>query len=215
MSHNRSAFILLLAACAAASLISGCSTEGDPAGSNTNSTSAGTFTGAVPDFQGPWADLFGRVYLSENTNDHQREVIADGVIQEAEYVELRNDFKQCLEDLGITVTLSADGGFSTTDLGKLDEAQVTNDAVPSCEKQTVGAVAFLYESIRRNPDNKDEYTIVVSCLQSRSIVGSTYTVAQYANDLQEQTGLQWNSQEVRDCVHDPLGILDDSLAPGQ
>lgn len=163
----------------------------------------------VPDFQGAWSDWFTRIYIAEGTTDRQREVLSDGVIDDQEYVALRSEFRKCLEDLGVAVTLNADGGFSVATDGNLSETQITGDAVPTCESESVGAVASLYESIRRNPDQQNELSIMVDCLKRHGAVGDAYTEAQYVEDLDGWTGLDWSSKAVLDCSQDPLGILDD------
>lgn len=174
-------------------------------GYNSGQTRPGDLS--VPSFTGPWADWFTRIYSATDTTNRQRQILSDGVVDDSEYAELRDSFRQCLEDLGIAVTLEANGGFSVTVQGTLSESQVTQDAVPGCEKRTVGSVAMLYEQVRRNPERKDEFAIVVDCLKRDGIVGDSYTVAQYAKDIGDQTGLDWNSTEVRTCAQDPLGVL--------
>ncbi len=189
-------------------LVVGCTA----AGATTASTAVpapSSFDGEVPAFDGPWADWFTTVFTSENATDAQRAILADEEITDAEYTQVRGDFARCLEDLGLTVQLQPDGGFTIDDDGGLSEAQITGDAVPTCEARTVGSVAMLYEQIRRNPEQKDEATIVVACLKDAGIVGSAYTAAEYRRDLDAYTGLDWDASAVRSCVDDPLGLLDD------
>jgi len=161
----------------------------------------------APAFEGPWADWFTRVYRSEATTESQRSILEDGEISEQEYSAVRSGLKKCLEDLGITVTLTAGGGYSVSDFGPLTDSQVNDDAVPECEQKTVGMIAMLYEQMHRNPDNKDEASIMVACLRRTGVVADSYTPAQYTKDLSDQTGLDWTSAEVRECSIDPLGIL--------
>lgn len=160
-----------------------------------------------PAFHGPWSDWFTRIFENPDTTSAQRDILADGIITDTEYAGLRNDFTRCLEDLGVSVVLDPDGGFSVRADGKLTEAQVTTDAVPGCEKKTVGSVAMLYEQIRRNPERKDESLIVVECFKRHHIVAVAYTVAQYAKDLADQTGVNWSADDVQRCVQDPLGVM--------
>lgn len=159
-----------------------------------------------PVSQGPWSDWFTRVFDAPDTTSAQRDILADGVITDTEYTELRNSFRRCLEDLGVSVALDPDGGFSVRADGKLSEAQVTADAVPGCERKTVGSVAMLYEQIRRNPERKDESLIVVECLKRNHIVAGAYTVAQYDKDIANQTGIDWAARDVQRCAQDPLGV---------
>lgn len=160
----------------------------------------------APAFQGPWSDWFTRIFEDPDTTPAQRVILADGVITDTEYADLRSSFSRCLDDLGVSVALDPDGGFSVRTDGKLSEAQVTADAVPGCEKKTVGSVAMLYEQIRRNPERKDESLIVVECFKRTHIVAGAYTVAQYDKDIADQTGVDWSSAEVRRCVQDPLSV---------
>lgn len=186
--------------------LSGCADTGD-ASRAVGGQDAPPPVASAPAFDGPWSDWFTRVYQAGDTTPEQRDVLADGVITDAEYVGLRNRFRQCLEDLGVAVALDSDGGFSVQTDGKLGESQVTTDAVPGCEKKTVGSVAMLYEQVRRNPERKDESLIVVDCFKRNHIVASAYTVAQYDEDIADQTGVNWSSGDVRRCVQDPLGVM--------
>ncbi len=195
-------------------LVVGCTAAGATTASTAVPAPAASFDGDVPAFDGPWADWFTTVYTSEHATDAQREILADGEITDAEYAQVRGDFARCLEDLGLEVQLSPDGGFTIDDDGGLSETQITGDAVPTCEARTVGSVAMLYEQIRRNPEQKDEATIVVACLKDAGIVGAAYTAAEYRRDLDAYAGLDWDASEVRSCVDDPLGLLDDVGAPG-
>lgn len=186
----------------------GCSAVGATSASTPVPMPASSAAGEVPAFAGPWADWFTTVYTSENATDAQREILADGVITDAEYAQVRADFAQCLEHLGLTVHLEPDGGFTVDESDALSESQIAGDAVPTCEDRTVGSVGLLYEQIRRNPEQKDEATIVVDCLHDDGVVGPAYTAAQYRTDLDAYTGLDWDSGAVRACVDDPLGLLD-------
>lgn len=204
MRASRASRRLLAVSFIAVFLVTGCAAGESPPPRE----AAARSSKEVPDFEGPWSDWFSRIYAADSTTDGQRAVLADGVIDDQEYVALRNDFKACLQDLGVPVTLEADGGYSVGTDGNLNEMQVTGDAVPACERDTVGAVASLYENIRRNPDQEDEFSLMVDCLQRSGVVGDTYTEAQYVSDLDNGTGLEWGSPAVRDCARDPLGILD-------
>jgi hypothetical protein len=186
----------------------GCSAVGAGPASTAVPAPASAPAEAVPAFDGPWADWFATVYTSQTTTEGQRAILADGVITDTEYAQVRADFAQCLEDLGLTVVLDPGGGFTIDENDHLSDAQVTEDAVPTCEETTVGSVGLLYEQIRRNPEQKDEATIVVDCLHDAGIVDSGYTAAEYQRDLDAYTGLDWDSRDVRACTEDPLGLLD-------
>lgn len=205
--QNRRLLAAVLAGIACIGALSGCADAGTapevPLGQDTSPN-----VGTAPHFDGPWSDWFTRIYESSDTTEPQRAILADGVVTDAEYAGLRAAFKTCLEDLGVSVELYADGGYAVEADGELTESQVTGDAVPGCEKKTVGAVAMLYEHIRRNPEERDEAVIVVDCFKRKGIVSDAYTVAQYNKDVADQTGLNWSAIEVRRCAQDPLGVLD-------
>lgn len=187
----------VLSACADADVNAG--TSGDR-----NQPSSATTT---PEFHGPWSDWFTRIFDDSETTPSQKDILADGIITDTEYADLRNRFTRCLEDLGVSVSLDPDGGFSVRADGTLSEAQVTADAVPGCERKTVGSVAMLYEQIRRNPERKDESLIVVECFKRNRLVADAYTVAQYDKDMADQSGVDWLSRDVQRCVQDPLGVM--------
>lgn len=195
-------------------LVVGCAaTGGSPTPATNQGQTSENMAGEMPTFEGAWSDLFLSVYSSPQATDEQRTVLADGVITDAEYTQLRGDFAQCLKDLGLTVELFPGGGFSVDEGSNLNESQISDDAVPRCEQRTVGSVGLLYEQIRRNPDQKDEATIVVECLRKHDLVGASYTPAEYQRDLDAYTGLDWNSTAVLACSQDPLGLLEGASAP--
>lgn len=203
---------ILTAVALAGALVVGCSPTTGASGPSSDQESAPPVAEIeVPVFEGAWSDWFTTIYSSPNATAHQRQILSDGRITDAEYVQLRDDFQQCLNDVGLKVELYANGGFAVDESSHLSDSQVTEDAVPNCENKTVGSVAMLYEEIRRNPDQKDEATIVVDCLKRRGVVGEGYTPAEYQRDFEEHSGLRWSSTDVRNCSQDPLGLLDESM----
>ena len=171
----------------------------DPAGSSS------TYSGEVPNFDGPWADAFASAFR-RSTNDKQREVLTDGVVSGQEYAELQSDFVSCAASFGAKVTLQAGGGF-TVDAGTLTSDALQKDVIPGCEADTIGYIAPLYEQSSRNPERLDESTIVVECLRKAGVVDDAYSPSQYKSDMDSNSGLDWSDSTVTDCAKDPLNII--------
>ncbi|HEY0218127.1 MAG TPA: hypothetical protein VGC57_17175 [Cellulomonas sp.] len=157
---------------------------------------------------------------SEATTAFEIDALADGVVSEAEFQEVRSRLVSCLTGYGYTdVRYSDTGGLAAgfppgfLDVG-VDEAQrvldeQNADCAASSGERTVGQ---LYVAMRRNPDNRDEATILAECLVRRGAVEPGYTGADLDRDGDEGTGVfadEWNG-DFTACNTDPLGILDAS-----
>ena len=188
--------ILSVAAAVATAVLVGCSEAPG---------SVGISADGVPSFEGPWAAALAQAWLDSAT-DEQRAILSDGLVSDAEYAESRQGLVECLAGFGATATMGPYGTMSI-EPGGLTDTELNDRILPDCEGQTVGEVAFLYEQMARNPQNRDEAELMVECLQDADVVGPAYTVGQWLVDSETQTGLDWADPRIRDCGLDPLGIL--------
>lgn len=182
------------------SLMAGC-------GGSSPGSSGTDGAGASPTFTGPWADALTEVYLTSQT-DAQRSILADGVVTEAEYTEVRNQFAACMADLGIEFTFGSYGTMTSESAEGAPEGKAFEEAYIGCSSQTKSGVDWVYESMQRNPENLDEPTIMVACLVRASLVPDSYTAAQYSLDWENGTlPYSETDPDATLCEFDPLGLL--------
>lgn len=93
----------------------------------------------TPEFTGPLAQDLAAVWQT-TTTDRQREILADGVVTEAENAELQEAFTRCMADEGYEVEWQEGGGFAVFSPEQSDP-QAT---VHGCELATTGRVTSLY-----------------------------------------------------------------------
>lgn len=168
---------------------------------------------STPTFTGPWADAFAQAYRTAGTTE-QRQMLADGIVSELEYSQVRDGFAACLADVGYTVTWAADGGY-TLDVGsaEVDDAHV-QDLVGACDTEHLGDIDYLYEQTTRNPQHLDEAEIMAACLVRSDVVPPSFTTDDYAAWFEADDGaLPYTvsaaaGQVAFDaCNADPLGLF--------
>lgn len=181
-------------------LIAGCGTSAQDGSLSSTDREA-------PEFTGPWADALTEVYLTSQT-DAQRSILADGLVTEAEYTEVRNQFAACMADLGIEFTFGSYGTMTSESAEGAPEGEAFEEAYIGCSGQTKSGVDWVYESMQRNPENLDEPTIMVACLVRAGLVPDSYTAAQYSLDWVHGT-LPYSETDTDAtlCEFDPLGLL--------
>ncbi|MFB9955602.1 hypothetical protein [Cellulomonas denverensis] len=192
-----------VAACLAALLLGTTGCGGDPAPGDGS---------AGPAFEGPWAEDFAAAHRSATTGE-QRQMLADGVVSDAEYAQVREAFAQCLAEAGYAVTWTANGGF-TLDAGSPDvPEELVQERVESCDVEHRGSVDYLYEQVARNPENLDEAEIMAACLVRRDVVAPSFSADDYRRWYDTQGGLlpftvdERTGERVFDeCNADPLGL---------
>ncbi|RWZ58484.1 hypothetical protein ELQ92_14370 [Labedella populi] len=181
--------------------IAGCaSATGDrPGGGSAGSDDTETLMVPPTPFEGPWAELLMTMYGIGTTAE--REALADGAIDELEYSYFRDRIVECLGDLGVEASFAAD---STLEYTPSDEA--AEDDADACMGEGGIQVLTLKDTIDRNPENLDEATIMVECLQEAGLVGPEYTARDYVAGV----GLSDHGDDdaFAECTADPLGLLE-------
>ncbi|MFV0407907.1 MAG: hypothetical protein ACK5LN_13985 [Propioniciclava sp.] len=152
-------------------------------------------------FTGPWAQQLRTAY-EESRSELERQVLADGLITDAEYAELLGAFQTCIEDLGYELTWEGDdGGFSIP-----GEQSPSEQQIAECSATTDGEASGYYVQMRRNPENLDEAEIMVDCLIRVGVVDPSYSPEDYQQDGLSGSGPTYlDTEEFRACNADPLG----------
>ncbi len=170
-------------------------------------------TGCAPegplDVSGPWASEFE--YAHEQTdNSFVEAAIADGVVTDQEYSETIERLRECLAAVGITLTVS---GLSLEYSIPGDDPDRAHSNFTRCSGESgEDYIGWLYNGMRRNPENLNESDILVACLIEEGLVDPGYSGADYERDVQDQT-LPFADDDTAQhtyerCLDDPLGILE-------
>ncbi|WP_024286742.1 hypothetical protein [Cellulomonas sp. KRMCY2] len=164
---------------------------------------------AVPDFSGPYAAEFAESYRSADS-DFVRQALADEEISDAEYAEMTERFRTCLDEVGITFNgFNSDGSYSTSLAPNSDE---THDLVSECVTSSgQDAIGMLRDIMAANPTNQDASTIMAECLVREGAAPPGYGADDYVADIEGRfADLDGLPTEVREalvtCSDDPLGI---------
>jgi hypothetical protein len=173
--------------------VAGCSpASGDRAGSGGSASPA---VAPPTPFSGPWAELLTMTY--GDVSPVEREALEDGVIDEQEYAYFQDRMIECVSDLGVEASFS-DG--STLDYSNPDA--VSEDLIDGCLADHGIKLLTASDAISRNPENLDEATIMVECLQRAGLVGRDYTPDDYDEGI-DLASLA-DDEDFEACLADPL-----------
>ncbi|XBH22891.1 hypothetical protein V5R04_06670 [Jonesiaceae bacterium BS-20] len=113
--------------------------------------------------------------LAESTTDLQREILADQVITDEEFLELRQLHIACLNDAGIKAEMIPEGGYTV--FAEMTEAETDIDM--GCLDDSIMPIEPLYYAVRNNPKNIDFTEVIVECLQRKDLVSKDFTAKEY------------------------------------
>ncbi len=161
---------------------------------------------------GPWADEFQRAY-DEATDPFVRAVLMDGVVTDAEYAEMFDQWAQCMAEEEITLTElpPSEGGYRYTFPPSIT-ADFAHEVETRCSEESgeypIGA---LYTFVQRNPDNLDEMEILRDCLVREGVITDGYDQEKLERDIAASpTPFDDDPVALRkynECNRDPLGLL--------
>jgi hypothetical protein len=155
---------------------------------------------------GPWAAEFQQAY-DEATDPYVRNVLADGVISDAEYAEMHNTMVECMAEVGSTLTFHSftiPNGMSTDELNRHYE---------ECGKRAHDyPIGALWGWTTGNPDHRDQNELTVECFARAGLVDSGYSADEWLTDHEGgevpafiTTEKQY--ERYKDCVDDPQDLL--------
>jgi hypothetical protein len=167
---------------------------------NAGSDDSATLVAPPAPFTGPWAELLTTTYGIGTPAE--REALADGAIDELEYSYFRDRIIECLGDLGVEASFAADSTLEYT-----ASEGVAEEDVDACMAEGGIQVLTLKDTIDRNPENLDEATIMVECLQDAGVVGPEYTTRDY--DAGVGLADLGDDEAFATCTADPLGLSEE------
>ncbi|MDR1264705.1 MAG: hypothetical protein LBK42_03865 [Propionibacteriaceae bacterium] len=137
-------------------------------------------------FSGPWAEEFDRVYRESRTTAG-RLALADEKISEAELIELKATYVECLENLGFTnIQIDQNGAMSVDPpLEIVRDPDAVKALVSQCGSQSTDwdAIDALHYQIQGNPDHIDFAVIMAQCLVRVGLKPEGYTADDYKADF--------------------------------
>ena len=124
----------------------------------------------------------------DGASDYTRGILADGVITEAEFADMRSHHIQCLTDGGLDAKYEVgyDGTwqFSLTFIaGTETDAQRQTDT--DCQYKWADGILSLYNAVMTNPRNEDVWPLVADCLIRHGLVPEGFS-AKDAEEIWEQ-----------------------------
>lgn len=160
----------------------------------------------APTFRGPWSAAFAEAWSNSN-NQLQRTILSDEKISERENQEMQDRFVSCMARLGAAVTWDNAGGFHIASKDDADRDEETTESVTRCESETTGPISQLFYQVRSNPDNRDIYELIASCLVSKRLVEASYSARDYQSDFESDTlPFSPTDEAFKECNVDPLGL---------
>lgn len=161
---------------------------------------------------GPWADEFQQAY-DEATDPFVRAVLMDGVVTDAEYAEMFDQWAQCMAEEEITLTElpPSEGGYQYTFPPSVT-ADFAHEVETRCSEESgeypIGA---LYKFVQRNPENLDEMEILRDCLVREGVITDGYDQEKLERDVAARPtpfeGDPVASRKYEECDRDPLDLL--------
>lgn len=142
-----------------------------------------------------WKETFALTSEQAATAD-EREALADGTITDQEYAYFQNQILECLDSIGVDASWTSDGDLVYNPNG------AEESAINECNADHGIRLLALRDAIIRNPDHRDDSTIIVECLRRVGLVGQEYT----ADDLNAGVDIEalQRSADLPPCVADPL-----------
>jgi hypothetical protein len=160
------------------------------------------FEGEVPLFVGPWSAELAELYASSKS-DLEREVLADEVITEEEFLALEDWYVGCMAGQGLTVTVEEFG----YDLGTEDQdAILTAEGV--CKTDTMSTALWMMG----NPDNVPADQATYECMLRHGDLEPGFSFEDFTREMtsvpmSEQWIALMGSEQHQACAWDPMDLL--------
>lgn len=159
---------------------------------------------------GPWAAEFAED--ARDASAYERKILADGVITPSELADAQSRMNSCMADYGYRYSTADDGTSEADPLsGNTPKSvETVNKYMRECSKQFDGAVTYLHNEVRRNPERLDEARIAVRCLRAAGLVDKEYSERRWRSEYDEGVFSfdEWDPAAV-ECRKDPLGLVKD------
>lgn len=132
----------------------------------------------VGEGENPYHQQFQEALRDSEITDFERTVIVDEIITEDEYQEAVAKYDDCMEKLGDKVLSKNSNETKTSTTGSFD-ANLYLKHNGECVVGTTNIIKRLYDMIKYNPNNIDEYTLIAQCLVRRNLVTEGFSGHDY------------------------------------
>lgn len=110
---------------------------------------------------GAWAEEVAEAQRNA-TSDFEREVLADGEVDRAEYEEAVDRYIECMQGAGVSISKTDMGPYFGYDL--VGDTTLFDQVDPECSKGTKGLIESLYVDMYMNPENRPIQDVMAECL---------------------------------------------------
>lgn len=163
-------------------------------------------------FDGPWGSEFASMH-DESKSAFVRAVLEDGSISEQEFSEMKDRYASCLAKAQIVFSSFDRDGAAEVSFPPSVSADEAHRKMADCSTSSgESPIGALYAWIHRNPEHRDEDTIMAECLVRLQAVPPGYDAGQYAKDTSAGS---WpfidpdvGRARLEDCIADPLGLFE-------
>jgi|GEM_PF-6835237 len=147
----------------------------------------------------PTVDLIDVAYLQEHaTSDFEKEVVADGKVTHAEYVEANQLWLECMQQefpVGTQPTIGIreqPNGLIDWVMNSVDEADEERMTLwaDKCSFGTTELVGVYFNDLWENPDGKSLAQQLFECLDAKGLVPDGYTVFDFDRDFNSDAASQ-------------------------
>ncbi|MBB6406687.1 hypothetical protein [Arthrobacter sp. AZCC_0090] len=130
--------------------------------------------------------------------------MSDEKITDQENHEVRTEFVSCMAAFDIQIELQESDSIKSTSPAGMTDAKY-DELSKNCRAETSGQISSLYFQINRNPENKDEFAIMVECLSRSGLAERGYSAKDYEAAFGEQNfPFDVGDPRFRACSLDPL-----------
>lgn len=183
---------------AAMLLLSGCSNASPEANKSSDDVVLD-----IPD-SNPWKEEISEGFTSTN-NSFVRQVLADGVITDAEGVEAKSAYEKCLAIVGVKLVSDRIGGAEEhlpIEAGGL--AENPRKLIEKCNKSTgYDLVGSLYYFTKNDPNNGDPVEFMLECLQDRGVVEKGVKIDQFREKYEDWDYMNAHREDFDACDAKP------------
>lgn len=137
------------------------------------------------------------------TSEFERDILSDGLISRSEYEEATSRYVECLGTNGYPASrVDQDGVYAYEITGKAD-GEAWDAINGECRLETVEIIEPLYVDSVVNPENKDFFDLVISCLKAHDLVEPTFSKEDFPGDGETPP---WDpaDPEVSACMSRPV-----------
>jgi hypothetical protein len=135
----------------------------------------------------------------------EKDVLSDGDITRAEYVEAANRYMDCVREHGVDI--DAVDEFGVNNYAASNMTGSNEKYLDTCTEGTIFIIEGIYSQMVKNPDNVDMKQLLVECFVNSGLADKGYTVDDYVADTSGPNGSKFPFDDTdprfSDCMLNP------------